>query len=99
MNRQSANAMRLLALAGVIQIPVTASAQMSSVHTIELGTSREVADAGAANGALSALVHAAMSCPDSTMELRMRCVCGHSREVIALKAAYTHAVLAHPAWN
>jgi hypothetical protein len=99
MKRQNATVMRLLALAGVLQIPVTVSAQMSSVHTIELRTSHEIADAAAANGALSALFDAATSCPDSTMELRMRCVCGHSREVIALKSAYTHAVLTHPAWN
>ena len=99
MNRQSAAAMRLLALAGTLQIPLIASAQVSSVHTIELRTSREIADAVSANRALSALVDAAMSCPDSTMKLRMRCVCGHSREVNALNAAYTHAVRTHPGWN
>ena len=92
-------AMPLFAVGGTLQVPLSAWAQVSSVHTIELRTSREIADAAAANRALSALVDAAMSCPNSTMKLRMRCVCGHSREVVALKAAYTHAVRTHPAWN
>jgi hypothetical protein len=91
----------LASVAGAAALTASGAATggMVPVHTIELHSSRDIADATAVETALSAVLQRASSCPLSNMQSRMACVCRFKAELGSLRSSYSNAVVRHPAWN
>ena len=68
-------------------------------HNIKLTEARDIADAAAISAAIRVLANDAASCPASTSEDRLACVCSFSYHLKKLKSAYAVAVAKHPGWN
>jgi hypothetical protein len=86
----------MIALAALTQTPATGG---EPVHNIKLTETRDIADAGMVNAAISVLVKDAASCPAATSKDRQACACSFKNDLQKLKSAYAAAVSKHPGWN